>query len=41
MEFKLNIIYITALAFAAIKGNTEVFKLLLAQKNIDINIKNI
>ena len=31
----------TALVFAASKGHTEVVKLLLAQENIDINLKTI
>lgn len=31
----------TALIFAALKGHTEVVRLLLEQENIDINLKSI
>lgn len=41
MKFKLSIYCFTALILAVNKGHTEVVKVLLAQENIDVNIKGI
>lgn len=41
MKFKLSIYCFTALILAVSKGNKEVVKALLAQENIDVNIKGI